>query len=531
MGLLSNNKNFYPTPSKLAGRMIAKVKGNPAKILEPSAGKGDLIEYYTKATDQHSRYGLDISAIEIDNDLQATLRGNRIKVIDSDFLAFAGMDKFDLIIANPPFDEGDLHLLKAIDIMYRGQIVFLLNAETIRNPYTNTRKELVKKLSDLNAVFEYHEGAFKDAERPTGVEVVIVYINIERQVEDDLFAGATDRTSPVHPTIENDNEITTRRAVDDLVAEYNQVINIGLETITAYFKNYRKIWKYIGLNNEPDKYQRDQDDNLTTKMQNQVNSMLIAVRTDFWRRTLDLPEVKKRLTESKRNEFEEQITKSCDLDFTASNIRQFILNLIGGYEKTITEAVLDIFDMFTKRHCFSDGLYDENVHYFNGWKTNKAFKVNRRVIIPIYGSFDKAFTDYRGWKLNYKAASTLNDIDTVMSYFDGMKDYYSMSRAIDAAFETGKTTRIKSDYFTVNCYRKGTIHLTFNDEDILRRFNVVACKGKTWLPHDYGKKPYDAMDTEEREVVNQFEGAMSYAANCGRPLFAESATQLLQLTA
>ena len=39
---------------------------------------------------------------------------------------------------NPPFSEGDKHLLKAINIMKNGgQIVCILNAETIKNPYSN----------------------------------------------------------------------------------------------------------------------------------------------------------------------------------------------------------------------------------------------------------------------------------------------------------------------------------------------------------------------------------------------------------
>src|SRR3990167_7900638 len=157
-----NNKTFYPTPEHLVGRMWAKVKGHPTKALEPSAGKGDLIK--ERPDDGYRHRYIDFYAIEIDPDLQATLRGKDIKVIDTDFLSFGGPDKFDLIIANPPFDEGDKHLLKAIEVMYRGEIVFLLNAETLRNPHTNTRKLLVRKLAELGAEIEYIQDGFIDAE-------------------------------------------------------------------------------------------------------------------------------------------------------------------------------------------------------------------------------------------------------------------------------------------------------------------------------------------------------------------------------
>lgn len=447
---------------------------------------------------------------------------------------FSGPDKFDLIIANPPFDEGDKHLLKAIEMMYCGEIVFLLNAETIRNPCTNTRKELARQLKSLSADVEYIDGAFKNAERPTGVEVALVYIRIERQVEEDLFVGVDDKAAPVNPHIDRNYELTTGRAIEELVAEYNQVIQIGQDTIVGYYRNYRKIGKYIGLNKEAKEYAFDSDDEgMTPKMQNHVNDLLKAVRTDFWRRTLELPEVTRRLTSSKREAFEHEITKRCDMDFTTRNIRQFVLNLIGGFEKTLTDAVLEIFEKFTTKHCYSGGLYDENIHYFNGWKMNKAFKVGKRVIIPIYGSYGTAFTDsFDGrWKLNHGAAQQLMDIDLVMNYFDGMEsNYLSMTRAIEAAFERGQSSKIRSTYFTVTCYKKGTIHLTFNDEDILRRFNVVACKGKEWLPHDYGTKTYGDLAEEERSVIESFEGQESYMKNLNRPLFAPRSS-LLQITA
>ena len=475
----------------------------------------------------------NISAIEIDMDLQSILRGKGIKVIDADFLSFSGPDKFDIIIANPPFDTGDQHLLKAIDIMYRGEIIFLLNAETIKNPYTNIRKELVKKLSELNAEIEYIQNAFMDAERQAGVEVALVYIKIEREVEQDLFKDVNDTVEDVKPDLEENFEVSTRKPIQEMVAEYNQVIRIGTETIIGYYKNYKKIGQYIGLNREADKYQSGSD--LTDFMQTTLNDMIKAVRKNFWRKTLDIKEVRNRLTSKKQDEFEQQIITRSDMDFTESNIRQFILNLIGSYEQTLTEAVMDIFDKFTIAHSYSGGLYEDNIHYFSGWKTNNAFKVGKKVIIPVYGGYNGGpfIDDHSGnWKLSYGVPKLLNDIDKVMNYFDGMKDFngcYSMTEAITHAFDRGESRKIESTYFVITCYKKGTIHLVFNSDDILRRFNVAACRGKKWLMHEYGRKPYDEMPEDEKQVVESFEGKKSYMQNLGRPLFAGK--ELLQLAA
>lgn len=179
--------NFYPTPKLLIAKMWAKVqnKDKIQAVLEPSAGKGDIIEFLQDSTDGYGyRRCNKISAIEQDDELFATLLGKDINVIDRDFLTYSGGDIFDLIIMNPPFDNGDKHLMKAIDILYAGQIVCLLNAETLKNPCTRLREDLVKKLEALDADIEYLQGAFQSAERKTDVEVALVYIRVDKDIED-----------------------------------------------------------------------------------------------------------------------------------------------------------------------------------------------------------------------------------------------------------------------------------------------------------------------------------------------------------
>ena len=520
------SSSFYPTPKLLIDKMLSKINGAPDSILEPSAGKGDIVE---RIRDSYQYRHRVISAIEKDHDLRATLRGKGIKVIDSDFLTYSGPDKFDLIIANPPFEEGDKHLLKAIDIMYRGQIIFLLNSETLKNPYTNTRKQLIRKLRELKAKIQVIKGAFKDAERPTGVECALVDVTIERNVEDDLFKGADDKATSSSDTIEENNELTTGKHIFELVAEYNQVVKIGSETIIDYYRNYKKVGKYIGLNDKANAYSHNSG-NMTAIMQEQLNNLVIAVRHDFWRRCLDLREVRSRMTASKQNEFETAISKHCDMDFTENNIRSFVLNLIGGYEQTLTEAVLEVFDLFTIRHSWDDNnKREKNIHYFDGWKTNSAFKVGKKVIIPIYGGYGKGpfVDDYSGeWKLQYGTEGKLRDIDVVMNYFDGMNSYRSIHRALENNLKHGISSGIESAYFTITVYKKGTIHLTFNDENILRRFNVAACRGKNWLPCDYGAKPFTELQMDEKAVVESFEGQESYKENLNQPIFANTTTRL-----
>ncbi len=57
----------------------------------------------------------------------------------------------------------------------------------------------------------------------------------------------------------------------------------------------------------------------------------------------------------------------------------------------------------------------------------------------------------------------------------------------------------------------------------------MACKGKNWLPPEYGTKYYNDMTQEEKSVVDSFEGQLSYSMNLNQIGFENS--ELLQIEA
>lgn len=90
------------------------------------------------------------------------------------------MKEYDLIVMNPPFSNGCKHLLKALEMQKRngGAVICLLNAETLKNPCTNDRQDLQRKLAEYNAKIEYMQDAFLDAERKTAVEIALVKVQL-----------------------------------------------------------------------------------------------------------------------------------------------------------------------------------------------------------------------------------------------------------------------------------------------------------------------------------------------------------------
>ena len=479
-------------------------------VLDPEAGEGHILEYIKK---KFGPYEVQpkLHAIEKDERLVATLKGKGFPVIDRDFLAYSGTDKYDIIIANPPFSQGAYHLLKMIDVMYSGHIVCLLNSSTIKNPCNHVRKMLVRKLTSLEASIEYHQNCFKTAERPTGVEIALVHIFIDRKIEEDLFDNLNEATDPEVESIEEPRELVEKGSIRNLVADYNRIVEIGTQSLLDHYKNYRHIAPFLKISIVGEDNDLD-NSNLTKLMKTSLNLFLIKVRKVYWNRLLELDTVYGKMTSKRINDFRTLLQKNEIVDFTESNIKAFIINLMKGYDAILTEATVDIFDKMTVEHAWDKDIHFGNVHYFNGWVTNKAFFVNEKVVIPMGWSpfFDK---DFGRWKIDWQVKNELDDIDKVMNSFDGATEYTSIAKALEDGFKIDKTRKLKSTYFEITVFKKGTIHLTFLSEDIRRRFNVTACRGKNWLPQDYGKKKYSDMTPREKLVVDNFEGEKQYNAN------------------
>src|SRR5699024_3980352 len=108
--MFKDNKDFYPTPSSLFYKLLNGRRNFHGKILEPSAGGGDMIKHIKSIS---RRTGVQIDAIEKDSRLTSILMNDGINVIWHDFLTYETYKEYDFIVMNPPFSNGVDHALKA----------------------------------------------------------------------------------------------------------------------------------------------------------------------------------------------------------------------------------------------------------------------------------------------------------------------------------------------------------------------------------------------------------------------------------
>ncbi len=145
---------------------------------------------------------------------------------------------------------------------------------------------------------------------------------------------------------------------------------------------------------------------------------------------------------------------------------------------------------------------------YNGWKTNKAYKINKKVIIPL-NAYDNWSNRYE--PTNYRILDKLKDIEKVFNYLDdGQTEEIDIKETLKMAENYHDTKKIELKYFYITFYKKGTCHIEFKNMDLLQKFNLFGSQNKGWLPPSYGKAKYKDMTPEEKEVINSFEGEQSY---------------------
>ncbi|KSZ59684.1 hypothetical protein Z045_05825 [Rhodococcus pyridinivorans KG-16] len=514
--------DFYPTPEALIDKMLAKVDPQTVEtVLEPSAGRGDIIERINALRNASGRWRSvkKIDAVEIDPELAAVLAGKGHKPIAGDFLSFRSFRRYDLIVMNPPFSEGAKHLLKALELQkHGGQVVSLLNAETLKNPHTNERRDLVAKLEELGASIEYVQGAFASAVRTTSVETALIHVDIPRIPKSDILENLK-RAQAIETSEEGSpREVVEGEYITGAVRRYEIEARAGL----ALIREYQALAPVLSRS-----FTDDKSPILKLEVSGEhgdlQNNFVEHLRMKYWRELFQSNQFAGAFTEKTRERYREQIDGLRHYEFTVGNIKQMQTDISASMLDTLDEAIVGLFDEFSAQY------WDEaskNIHYYNGWKTNKAYVINKKVITRLnaWGYYTAHPFDPLNWDVRNKLA----DVVRVFAYLDGKltSDMTQLEDALRAARESQQTKGVDLGYVTVDFFKKGTVHITFKRSDLLKKFNLIGSQRKGWLPPNYGAKSYEAMNQEERDVVDSFEGRDSYADTVERHEFYISRAQL-----
>jgi len=367
---------FFPTPPDVIRKLVAPVYDQVRRgfVLEPSAGKGDILDYL-KETMQVSQDHL--YAIEANPELQYVLAGKGYRVLDSDFLAFNEPYHVDVILMNPPFSNGVDHALKAWEVVAPGgTVVCLLNAETLRNTYTAKRQLLASLVSTSGHSTDLGR-AFAGSARDTDVDVVMIVLHKPEAARLGYMDGVDFETEAAPDEAQfGASPLAHRDTLEALVAQYNAAVRLTLERreIERQFDFYMR-----GVVSRPAERQP-------------LNVELAEIKAAFWGYIFERTRLGSVATSQFRAEFEQMRQHNASMAFTVDNVMALLHILMDNRDDIVTRCIVDVFDKVT-------ALHEKNTVHVEGWKTNKAHRINRKIIVPWGVSYDRfgwSFAHYSG---------------------------------------------------------------------------------------------------------------------------------------
>lgn len=515
----NENKDFYPTPIELVEKMLEGIDFKKTlRVLEPSAGSGNIaeaIERKVESANEKSHWSsrkaeLDLDVVEKQFELIAILKEKGFRVVSNDFLAYETYKKYDLIVMNPPFSEGSKHLEKAIQLMQSGgRIVCLLNAAFL-NGRTILDRELLKVIEKHEGTIEVIKNAFSGAERKTDVDVALIKLELPK-VEATSILIENLRKKEIKPKdVEEKNELIGNEFIKNIVEQYKFELEAGLKLIDEFYA--AKKYFLTGFDeNKSDAILKlslssDRDSYSSPPYAKLYEEFVYAVRMKYWRALFSNSEFTKLFTTKVRSDYFDKVKELKDYDFSLFNIYQLQEELSKQLFTSVEESMITLYDELSAQYAYSD--FSSNVYLYNGWKSNKAWKINDKVVIRLNAY--SVWTNTPKFEA-YKAIQKLSEIEKTLSYLDGQSiDHSELEKTLKESEAIGKTSKIQLKYFEVAFFKKGTCHIKFTNKELLKKFNYYGSSQKGWLPPTYGQKEYSAMSPEEKAVIDAYEGEKEY---------------------
>jgi predicted RNA methylase len=460
---------YYPTPADLADRALAMFSNKRVeRMLDACAGTGALAEAWIRKL-QSSKYHnrnekLDIDAVEIDARHHPVLRAKGIQVVGLDFTTYESGAIYSHVVLNPPFSQGSKHVLKAYDMLWEGEVVAILNSETVRNPYSAERKRLCKLIAD-HGEMEFVEDAFKGAgvEREADVEIVLIHLVKKAECNDDWIGPVIDSLK-VEEIEEGTYRLPTELALPTSFIEnqcivFRQAVKAMREQVRAaavatHFAN--RIGKTMSetcgaFNAEAEK---EREAYSSEGVRAALREKYLELKDRAWTSVLRSTDALQKLSKKVQSQAEAQFKDIAALEFNEQNVYGFMLGLVEAQPEMQLDMACDVFDTITR-------YWSENAVFFRGWISNDRHRTNgmrirtTRFIVPGHGT-----SSYQS-NLSWESRQLLSDFDKVFAMLDGkQKPAFGLLDVFNnhlPELRAGK--RMSSDYFDVRYHPGvGTIH-------------------------------------------------------------------------
>lgn len=444
------NKDFYPTPREVIEQM--GIDCYDKAVLEPSAGKGDIVDYLI------ANGARQVVACEIVPDLRIILN-NKCNLIGDDFLKITSeqISHIDMIVMNPPFSADEKHILYAWEVAPEGcEIIALCNWQTIDNPYSHHRSRLGELINNYGECRNLGD-CFTTAERKTNVKVGLVRLFkpvVSSEFDYDGFFYQPDIDS-----------------AGDGVVTYNEAYAV----VNSYVAALQCFDRCKELSEEMERYTsvtgfgggfkfivRDREDGIVSK-----ELFAKQMQRHCWNHIFKKIGIEKYATRGVMEDINKFIESRKNYPFTMRNIYRMIEIIVGTREQIMNRAIVEAVDNFTMHT-------HENRYGVEGWKTNSGHLLNKKFIVGW-------IAESWGNRINIRSYSCRNydhiiDLLKALCYLTG-KNFEDIEKGYSLR-ELSPNTWYDWEFFEFKVFKKGTGHFRFKDEKVWELLNRTYAKIK-----------------------------------------------------
>lgn len=496
------NRDFYPTPDAVIERMLFPVDIRGKVILEPSAGKGNIVDYLQK------NGAREVIACELNGDLARIVSG-KCRLLADDFLKVTSdqISHVDMIMMNPPFSAEEAHILHAWDIAPEGcTIISLCNSSVVlgRHYYTEKQKQ-VQEYIEMYGQAENFGECFTDAERKTDVSVACLWLYKPKTGEhefDDYFSLDEEVEAQADGLIQHNyvreivNRYTGAIKMFDQIMPLAQQINELTKPISEYgikFGAFRAGKTSYG------------DRQITREEYKK------ELQKQCWRKVFEDMNMDKYVTKGVREKINKFVEMQTHVPFTMRNIYRMLEIIADTHGNRMQQVIVEAFETIC-RYSWKD-----NCTGGEHWKTNSDYMVNRRFIVPGMCSY-QAYSSYYHQHVNITSygEATIEDVTKAICYLTGT-DYNSIQPLYAFVKDTTNVQGTRKHlsqseidtmltpmewgkwyewgFFRIRGYKKGTMHFEFQTEELWMQFNRRVAEIKGWaLPQSTRKARAKATD-------------------------------------
>lgn len=512
---MSDTFQFFPTPRWLAEHAWSKFT-DPyfVRVLDSCAGEGALPDAMPGNWRHDRRPPVD--CIEIDASKHPILRDKGYRVVGLDALSFEGGAIYSHVILNPPFAQGAAHVLKAWAMLWEGEVVAIINAQTLRNPCTAERQRLVALLEEHGDV-EFIQDAFRGAEvvREADVEIALVHLKKPAECAED-WIGPVLESMAVDRNKEEEFELPRELALpNSFVTNQVHAFRVAVKAMREWVRMEAVAQYYAARIGKTmhDLQNGNAEANPGAGVRARLEKEYLALKDRAWASVLRSTETLTKLSSKVQKQAEAQFEAIACLDFNESNIRGFLLGLVESQPEMQLDMACDVFDQIMKWGT-------DNGCFYRGWKSNDRHRragmriKTTRFVLPVRVGFSKS--------LDWDSVRMLADFDRVFAMLDGKREpevslvqLFEPHRGVGDPGSMNKLRqgeRLSASYFDVRFYPGvGSIHFFPRSKEIVDRLNKIVGRKRGWLPPASEQVPdafwiqYDRAEKFDKELREEAE--------------------------